>query len=1278
MVGSLGDLAEIKIPVTADLQKLLRSFGEAEAAAARFDKSMSGKVSDPTKAAMRDAEGLAASEARLAKSLLDSARAADDYGSSLEKAGQKGKNSADQVLNSTTDMQSTLKAAAASIIGAFGLNELKKLADGYTSFTNQLKVAGLEGVALADTQESLYQIAQKYGVQLEGLGTLYGRSAKAARELGASEADLLKFTNGVGAALKIQGGDAASSAGALFQLTQILSGTTVQAQEYNTLIDSARPILEAVAKGIDRFGGSMGKLREEVLGGKLTTAEFFNAFLKGSESLETQSQSATQTISASFTLLNNALGRYIGQTDSSLGATDRFTQGVAALASQVDVILPILTAIIVAVGARYTSALTLSTLATIRKVAIEQAAALSARTMANANLFAAASAGTMSARTAVATAVVSRMSLALGILSASARDAGAAMLAAVGGKVGLAITAIIGLVFLYQQRVAAAQQAIIAFDQNGKELAKTLEQTALYGNRAAESISKSGANAANATAGMRAFAGATGDAAAQLEALAKGNRLAALSGLFKQVLAAREDRAGAQQRAQAATQSGSSIARFGNLPQSQADKATSALEGRRIAEANRREATALAEIERLKKLDLESYVPRARTGGRDIPSEITQLQGELVAATKAGNQAAQREILKQIAIRKKITQYLGEGLSLTVAEATVSAEQIKAPSAAPKTRADQDRFTAADADAALAGIGAKTGSKKARPLDVQKRLRAKYLAYKAGTGPFAPLAAVPGTSLHGTNQARDVKKTPGMTLARIRDAIEGAGGRVVELLDEGSHFHVAWAKTAKSQASVADMQLREEQTFAADLARVNDEITSARLDQITDEDELSKLARERVKAQRDADAQEISLKAQRGQYSEAQSAQLIAANEALRVLQNRALDFKNQERKESEAAKVRDATHDSLIESLDAQQNIAKTATERREIERRILAAQKEYERAVLQSIIDSPFTKPIDRTLAQAGLAGLDGKFGGKSATLDRQTEDDLLGTAPRSSDSGFAQERDQITADQEEKLAIIKEALAQRIISEEEAAQRRVKIEAETAQKIVDIEIARKTLQLQAGEEIAGGLASIGKNILGENSKVYRGLFAAQKAFAIAQASIALYQNVSKAIAVGFPQNIPFIAAAIAQGATIVSNIKSISAGFAEGGFTGNGPQNAIAGTVHGQEFVVRAGPATKHRRILESINAGRDPTAAFRGMAGEQGLAGANGSSGRPMNIQLQNFAPGVAHEVQQGLTAEDVIIIARREAPKAVASDLSQPNSRTRKALGRHTTAKGVKT
>lgn len=79
-----------------------------------------------------------------------------------------------------------------------------------------------------------------------------------------------------------------------------------------------------------------------------------------------------------------------------------------------------------------------------------------------------------------------------------------------------------------------------------------------------------------------------------------------------------------------------------------------------------------------------------------------------------------------------------------------------------------------------------------RSYDKQQELYDKYVAYKNG-GPWAALAAKPGTSNHEKGLALDVAKTDGMTLKKLVAAYRAAGVKLTEALDEGSHFHIAWA-----------------------------------------------------------------------------------------------------------------------------------------------------------------------------------------------------------------------------------------------------------------------------------------------------------------------------------------------------------------------------------------------------------------------------------------------------------------------------------------------------
>ncbi|MGO5566476.1 tape measure protein [Acinetobacter baumannii] len=141
--------------------------------------------------------------------------------------------------------------------------------------------------------------------------------------------------------------------------------------------------------------------------------------------------------------------------------------------------------------------------------------------------------------------------------------------------------------------------------------------------------------------------------------------------------------------------------------------------------------------------------------------------------------------------------------------------------------------------------------------------------------------------------------------------------------------------------------------------------------------------------------------------------------------------------------------------------------------------------------------------------------------------------------------------------------------------AQDQRDQIAAEYAQNAQDIEDKyhqdRLNAQIAFGGQMMGSLTSMFGSMFGEQSKAYKIMFAADKAYAIAAAGIAIQQNIAAASKAGFPLNIPLIAGAVAQGASIIANIRAIKdQGFAEGGYTGRGGKYQPAGIVHKGEVV------------------------------------------------------------------------------------------------------------
>lgn len=220
--------------------------------------------------------------------------------------------------------------------GAASFKAVSTAAQQFTGLQNALKVTGLEGDELNKTFSALFQIAQKNGTAIEPLTTLYSRASQAQKELNASSADLLKFTDGISIALRVAGTDSTQAAGALLQLSQAIGSGVVRAEEFNSVNEGARPILQAVAAGLKEAGGSVSTLKNLVNEGKVSSEAFFRAFLAGMPQLEAQAAKADGTIGQANERISNAFIALVGHLDKTTGASSNAAKGLNAIADVVE------------------------------------------------------------------------------------------------------------------------------------------------------------------------------------------------------------------------------------------------------------------------------------------------------------------------------------------------------------------------------------------------------------------------------------------------------------------------------------------------------------------------------------------------------------------------------------------------------------------------------------------------------------------------------------------------------------------------------------------------------------------------------------------------------------------------------------------------------------------------------------------------------------------------------------------------------------------------------
>ncbi|MGH6979034.1 MAG: tape measure protein [Brevundimonas sp.] len=262
----------------------------------------------------------------------------------MQKAGQ----------SAVDGLKAGLAGLAPTIAAAFSAQQVVAYADAWTNGRNALIAAGVATDDLAGKQSQLVDLATETRTSTESTISLYQRLSIAMSELGRSETDTFRLTELLNKSFAASGKSTTEAASAALQLSQALASGVLQGDELRSLRENAPELAQAIAKSM---GVSIGELKKLGAEGKITADVVTNAILAAGDSIETKFAATTATVGQALQVLDNELGRYIGQSDASVSASERLAQAIIALSNNLDRIIPVVGALAVVIGSGYAGAL---------------------------------------------------------------------------------------------------------------------------------------------------------------------------------------------------------------------------------------------------------------------------------------------------------------------------------------------------------------------------------------------------------------------------------------------------------------------------------------------------------------------------------------------------------------------------------------------------------------------------------------------------------------------------------------------------------------------------------------------------------------------------------------------------------------------------------------------------------------------------------------------------------------------------------------------------------
>lgn len=225
-----------------------------------------------------------------------------------------------------------LRAAAASLLAAFGVRQLVRVGDTYSLVASRLKLVTESGEDLERVQRALSRTASDTRIAFEATANLYARVARGAEELGLSQRQLLTLTTAVNQSILVSGASAQESSAGVIQFSQALASGRLQGDELRSVLEQLPRLARAIADGL---GVSVGELRKLGSEGALTARQIADALIREAPKLAAEFEQIEATVGQAFTVLGNELGGLVSDVGEATGVFDGLAAAIIGVAEAV-------------------------------------------------------------------------------------------------------------------------------------------------------------------------------------------------------------------------------------------------------------------------------------------------------------------------------------------------------------------------------------------------------------------------------------------------------------------------------------------------------------------------------------------------------------------------------------------------------------------------------------------------------------------------------------------------------------------------------------------------------------------------------------------------------------------------------------------------------------------------------------------------------------------------------------------------------------------------------
>jgi len=265
-----------------------------------------------------------------------SAKAANDVGK-LEKATESASNAA----GGFTAKLTPLAAAIGGLVTAQAILDLGKMAEQFTLLQARITRLSADAETAAATYNRLLTVAAATGQTMPETVKLWETLTSSLKSLGATNDQVVTLVTTLQKIGKIGGSSAEETSNALRQLGQSLDRGTLQAEEFNSIVEQTPELIRQLAAA---SGRSMGEFRQAMLDGKITSQELFDLLMSRTQEVDAEFKKLPRSVADAANAIMVQMGAAASAIDQATSASkalafilDRIADGIQVTFNPTDV-----------------------------------------------------------------------------------------------------------------------------------------------------------------------------------------------------------------------------------------------------------------------------------------------------------------------------------------------------------------------------------------------------------------------------------------------------------------------------------------------------------------------------------------------------------------------------------------------------------------------------------------------------------------------------------------------------------------------------------------------------------------------------------------------------------------------------------------------------------------------------------------------------------------------------------------------------------------------------